>query len=476
MKKKLLAALLTLTMLLPSAFAVDLYVDGSALQTDVPPTILSGRTLVPLRAIFEALDAEVGWDGAAQTATATKSGTTVQVTIDDTTAYVNGQAQTLDVPAKLIDGRTMVPARFVSEALDARVLWDGNTESVYVITSDHQALVVEYLDVGQADSILLSSDGEYMLIDAGNNVDGDDIISYLREVGADELKYVVGTHPHADHIGGMDDAILELDVDQVLLPRATTTTQTYADVLDAIETKNVPVTVPTAGQTFQLGDATVSVVAAQQADDLNNVSIVLRAAYEDTSFLFMGDAETEVETAILSTGTNIQSNVLKVGHHGSSTSTGSAFLAAVAPDAAVISCGAGNSYGHPSAATLQKLTGIPVWRTDLNGTIIAMTDGQTCRLTADKGTAALKPPATSTPGTPSTPSTPTKPSTPSQPSTPNTSVDAGGQDEGIPSTVYITPTGKRYHYKASCAGKNATPTSLSNAKSRGLTPCQKCAS
>lgn len=463
MKKKLLSALLALTMLLPSTFAVDLYVDGGALQTDVPPTILNGRTLVPLRAIFEALDADVTWDNATQTASAQKAGTTVQVTIDNTTAYVNGRAQTLDVPAKLIGGRTMVPARFVSESLDARVLWDGNTESVYVITSDHQSLVVEYLDVGQADSILLSSDGEYMLIDAGNNEDGDDIVSYLREVGADELKYLVGTHPHADHIGGMDDVILALDVDNVLLPAATTNTQTYTDVLDAIETKNVPVTVPIAGQAFQLGETTVSVVAAQQADDLNNTSIVLKATYENTSFLFMGDAETEVENAILSAGTNVKSNVLKVGHHGSSTSTSSAFLAAVSPDAAVISCGAGNSYGHPSTTTLQKLTGVPVWRTDLNGTIIAMTDGQTCRLTAEKGTAALKPPATT-------------PSTPSEPSTPSTSVDAGGQEDGVLSTVYITPTGKRYHYEASCAGKNATPTTLSNAQSRGLTPCQKCAS
>ena len=157
MKKKLLSALLALAMLLPGAFAVDLYVDGSELQTDVPPTIQNGRTLVPLRAIFEALDAEVSWDGATRTATAAKAGTTVQVSIDDTTAYVNGQAQTLDVPAKLIGGRTMVPARFVSESLDARVLWDGPTQSVYIITSDHEPLVVEYLDVGQADSILLSA-------------------------------------------------------------------------------------------------------------------------------------------------------------------------------------------------------------------------------------------------------------------------------------------------------------------------------
>ena len=150
MKKLWISALLVLSMLLPGAFAVDLYVDGNALQTDVEPTIISGRTLVPLRAIFEALDAEVQWDGASRTATAQKEGTTVQVTIDDTTAYVNGQASTLDVPAQLIDERTMVPARFVSEALSARVLWDGPAQTVYVITADHASLVVEYLDVGMA--------------------------------------------------------------------------------------------------------------------------------------------------------------------------------------------------------------------------------------------------------------------------------------------------------------------------------------
>ena len=212
MKKKLLAAWLALWMLACYALAVDLYVDGSALQTDAPPTLVSGRTLVPLRAIFEALDADVAWNDAPQTAAAQKDSTQIQVTINQTTAYVNGQPQALDVPAQLINGRTMVPARFVSESLDARVLWDANAQSVYVITPDHDALVVEYLDVGQADSILLSSDGEYMLIDAGNNSDGDDIVQYLQSVGANTLKYAVGTHAHADHIGGMDDVIEDLHV------------------------------------------------------------------------------------------------------------------------------------------------------------------------------------------------------------------------------------------------------------------------
>lgn len=470
MRKRLLSILLTLSMLLPSAFAVDLYVDGSELQTDVEPTIINSRTLVPLRAIFEALDADVQWDNSTQTATAQKDGTTVQVTIDDTTAYVNGQAHTLDVPARLINSRTMVPARFVSEALDSRVLWDNNTETVYVITADHESLVVEYLDVGQADSILLSCGGEYMLIDAGNNEDGDNVVNYLKSVGADDLKYVVGTHPHEDHIGGMDDVINSLDVENVLLPNATTNTQTYSDVLTAIENKDLTVTVPQRNDSYTLGTAKISVVAAQQADDLNNSSIVLKAVYGQNVFLFMGDAEADLENYILNSGSNIKCDVLKVAHHGSDTSTSTSFLAKAAPSAAVICCGADNSYGHPSQSTLNNLAGIPVWRTDLNGTIIAMTDGQDVHITANQGSASITP----DPGTtPSQPEQPSEPDTPSQPSNPD--IDTGDEDNGIPSTVYITPTGKRYHYSSSCAGKNATPTTLSDAESRGLTPCQKCA-
>ena len=476
MKKKLISAFFLLAMLVSSAFAVDLYVDGSQLTPDVPPTIVSGRTLVPLRSIFEALNADVQWDQASRTATAVKDDTTVQVTLNQNTAYINGTANTLDVPAQIISNRTMVPARFIAESLNARVLWDNNTKTVYVISAEHKPLVVEYLDVGQADSILLSSDGEYMLIDAGNNADGDDVVNYLRSVGADKLKYAVGTHAHEDHIGGMDDVINDLTVDRVLLPDATTNTQTYSDVLTAIENKSVPVTVPQAGDTYQLGDATITVVAAEQADELNNTSIVLRATYKNTSFLFMGDAETPVESDILASGANVKSDVIKIGHHGSDTSSSAAFLSAVSPKAAVISVGTGNSYDHPAQTTLDKLSGVPVWRTDKNGTVIAMTDGTTCHLTSlgtsKAPTTTSKPSATTKPSTGTT--TPSKPSTPSttKPSTGGSTVDSSSNYTG---TVYVTPTGKRYHYLQSCGGKNATPTTHQNAKSRGLTPCQKCA-
>lgn len=462
-------ALLSLTAALSigSAGAASLVVDGAVVPSDVAPVVVDGRTLVPVRALFESLGATVDWDETTQTVTATKEDTVISMQIGSAAASVNGAAQVLDVPAQTIEGRTMVPARFAAESLNARVLWDSNTQSAYIITPEHKSLVVEYLDVGQADSMLLSSNGEYMLIDAGNNEDGDDVVKYLKNAGVSTLKYVVGTHPHEDHIGGMDDVINAFDVQNVLLADATSNTQTYSDVLTALENKSLTATVPEVGTTFLLGDANVTVLAAQPADDLNNASIVLRATYQNTSFLFMGDAEAEVEEAILQSGADIQSNVLKVGHHGSDTSTTSNFLSAVSPDAAVICCGTGNSYGHPSRATLDKLAGIPIWRTDLNGTIYAMTDGETCRITANKSasTTSTKQPSSSQ-AAPSTPSVSTPPK--------SESVPANSTVTGTHANVYVTKTGKRYHYDNHCNGGTYYLSTLSDALARGLTPCNKC--
>lgn len=462
-------ALLSLTAALSigAAGAASLVVDGAVVPSDVAPVVVNGRTLVPVRALFESLGATVDWDETTQTVTATKEDTVISMRIGSTAASVNGAAQVLDVPAQTIEGRTMVPARFAAESLNARVLWDSNTQSAYIITPEHKSLVVEYLDVGQADSMLLSSNGEYMLIDAGNNEDGDDVVKYLKNAGVSTLKYVVGTHPHEDHIGGMDDVINAFDVQNVLLADATSNTQTYSDVLTALENKSLTATVPEVGTTFPLGDANVTVLAAQPADDLNNASIVLRATYQNTSFLFMGDAEAEVEEAILQSGADIQSNVLKVGHHGSDTSTTSSFLSAVSPDAAVICCGAGNSYGHPSQATLNKLSGLPIWRTDLNGTIYAMTDGETCRITANKSasTAPTKQPS-SAQAAPSTPSVSTPPKSENVPA--NSTVTENHTN------IYVTKTGKRYHYDNHCNGGTYYLSTLSDALARGLTPCNKC--
>lgn len=455
--KHLLCSALSACMLLGSAYAVDLYVDHQKLSPDAPPTIVNGRTLVPLRSIFEALNADVQWDAATATASASKADTTVSIQIGSTTAAVNGASQTLDVPAQIIGNRTFVPARFVSEALHADVSWDAVTQTVYITTDTAGILKIYYLDVGQADSILLISDSEAMLIDAGTNAAGSQVVSDLQKYGVNHLNYAVGTHPHEDHIGGLDDVIHTYPVDHVLMPGVTTTTNTFSDVLDAIEANNVALSVPNAGDHYQLGDANVTVMNTLKTDDRNNASLVLRVTHGSNHFLFTGDAESESEQDMLASGADLSSDVLKVGHHGSRTSTSDPFLQAVRPKDAIISCGSNNSYGHPHAETLAKLSGCNIWRTDLHGTIKLVSNGSSYTISAEKNTAP-----------------PSKPVVPAPPVISPTPPEVSPAPPVVSHKIYVTKTGKRYHYNPNCNNGTYYESTLADARSRGLTPCSKC--
>ena len=237
------------------------------------------------------------------------------------------------------------------------------------------AMTVHFIDVGQGDSLLAESDGHFLLVDAGENDQGDTVIAYLREAGVTSLDYVIGTHPHSDHIGGLDDVIRAFDVKAVILPPVAHTTKTFEDVLDAVQEKNLTLTQPKPGDSYALGDAAFTILAPQAdyGDDLNNWSVGIRLACAEGALVACGDAEAQAEEDIAASGLPLSADVLKVGHHGSSTSTSNAFLQAVSPAWAVISCGEGNSYGHPHEETLKKLedAGVSVLRTDLLGDITA---------------------------------------------------------------------------------------------------------
>ena len=239
-------------------------------------------------------------------------------------------------------------------------------------------MTVHYLDVGQGDCVLVSCDGESMLIDAGDNNQGTKIQNYLKKQGVTKLKYAVGTHPDADHIGGLDVILYKFDCGTVMMPDVSKNTATYRDVVDTMKQKGYRNTVPEPGDSFQLGDAVCTVLGPEESyEDANNNSIVLKVEHGENSFLFMGDAEAEAEADILSGGADVEADVLKVGHHGSRSSSSQKFLKAVDPSYAVISCGEDNSYGHPHAETLNNLRamGVDVFRSDEQGTIVAVSDG-----------------------------------------------------------------------------------------------------
>ena len=247
---------------------------------------------------------------------------------------------------------------------------------------------VYFIDVGQGDSelIRLKDSGIDILIDAGTRSTKQELADYLKELGVDDIDILIGTHPHEDHIGGMAKIIEEFPIGTLYLPETsdemTPTTKTYESLLDAAESKNVTVRTASAGDMLlEQGNTSFKVLSPSHTDydNLNDYSIVTRLKVGDTAFLFQGDAETPVEEEILDSGADVSCDVIKLGHHGSSTSSSRAYLEAANPSAAVISCGVGNEYGHPHRETmdlLEKLSITP-YRTDTQKTLLAETDGKT---------------------------------------------------------------------------------------------------
>lgn len=254
--------------------------------------------------------------------------------------------------------------------------------------SGHGDLTVHFIDVGQGDSLLIQTPaGKTMLIDAGPDDAGAAVVSYLKKQGIRSLDVVVATHPHSDHIGGMSAVLNNIPVKQFIDSGFPSTTPDYEDMLNIIDKKNIPFRTVSAGDIISLDPSlTITVLNPQKtffADDVNQNSIVLRVTYGKTAFLLVGDAGFVAENAMMMSGEELGADVLKGGHHGSSSSTSAQFLNAVVPQIGVIEVGAGNSYGHPTATTLKRLktAGVDVYRTDLDGTISIVSDGLTVKVT-----------------------------------------------------------------------------------------------
>lgn len=246
-------------------------------------------------------------------------------------------------------------------------------------------LKVHFLDVGQGDAIFIElPTKETMLIDAANSNNAPGIIDYIRKAGYSKIDYVVATHPHADHIGGMAEVVKNLDIGSFYMPKKAHTTKTFENMLLAVKAKGIGIHTAKAGVVLLDKDnlkITMVAPVGETYPELNDYSTVIRLDYGSTSFLFMGDAETKSEDQI---NADIDVDVLKVGHHGSDSSTSQSLLDRVTPDHAIISAGEGNTYGHPTPTTLDALNAreIRIYRTDLSGTIVFTSDGTT--LQSDK--------------------------------------------------------------------------------------------
>ncbi len=310
-----------------------------------------------------------------------------------------------------------------TDASDARTILRmavGLEKNIYIEEEKEEESFFEahFIDVGQADCALIICDGETLLIDAGNVPDGDLIVSYLKEQSIEELDYVISTHAHEDHVGGLGEVLSEFTVtNTVFAPEKGADTDCYRDFLSAVAAQELTLTVPEAGSELSFGSSTLTFITplSETVPGTNNTSLVAKIEYGETSFLFTGDIERDAEAGILETGRDISADVLKIAHHGGATSTTYPFLREVMPEIAIISVGNDNSYGHPTEEVLSKLrdADVKVYRTDMQGHIVIKSDGQNLTVTTEKNQdVETNPTIPSVPDTPDVPDIPEAPDDP----------------------------------------------------------------
>lgn len=253
-----------------------------------------------------------------------------------------------------------------------------------VLNEESPDFAVHYIDVGQGDCSLVVCDGKTMLIDAGENGHEEDVINYLHSQSVEKLDYIIASHQHSDHIGGLAEVIEEFGADTLIMPRLTKaqtpTNSTYTAFLKAIQNSDMKVLSSKVGDIYQLGSATFEIYGpvTDDVEDINSMSIIMKVTYGENTFMFTGDAEKDEELEVVDTGADLDCDVLKVAHHGSKTSSCKEFLAEVTPEICVIQVGENNDYGHPHEAPLKRIKSYTeeIYRNDICGDIVIYSDGR----------------------------------------------------------------------------------------------------
>lgn len=254
---------------------------------------------------------------------------------------------------------------------------------------NNNSCIVHFIDVGQGDCIFIQVNNKNILIDGGPNTSEKKVKTYLKNLGIKNINYLIATHPHEDHIGGLDVILKNFKVESVYAPKIITTTTDFKDIIFELNKESKRINIAEKGLTINLDDRSYLNFLSpedKKYDNINNYSTVIKLNYGNISFLFTGDSEILIENMLLSSNNNLSADILKVGHHGSKTSTSKEFLKKVAPKYAVISCGMGNDYGHPDKQVLNllKLQGIESYRTDTDGTILIYTNGEDVKISKEK--------------------------------------------------------------------------------------------
>ncbi|MCL6478656.1 MAG: hypothetical protein K6T65_09590 [Peptococcaceae bacterium] len=381
---------------LPAFASPRVAIDGKIMEFETPPAIELGTALVPMRQIFEYLGASVSWDAAAKKVTAQKDSTVITLTIGSRDAFINNKKVTLNLPAKIIDGRTMVPLRFISESLGAQVDWDQIQEIAVIKTAKPKPIEektpagklakVHFISLGSADAIYISlPDKIDILIDSGRDdlyrEVPEKVVGYLRDQGVDDLELVVVSAPLKDYIGYLEKVFYNFDVEKVIVSGKDHPIQEYLDFKNyslkarSIETAD--------RQHFDFKGITFDVLTSPGVwVEVKDHSVISKLTYNEVSFLFTGAANIKNKENLPG---DLSAEILKVADHGSKNAVTTDFLNRVKPETAVITVGP-NPFGWPDKDTLNSLSNAKIYRTDQHGNIVINTDGKVYEVKTEKGT------------------------------------------------------------------------------------------